>query len=118
VIAPPDGDMTDYMESLERVRARGFATLWPTHGPPVREVGPFLDAYVAHRRARETQVLTALAEGPATIAMLVPRLYADVDARLHPAAARSMLAHMIDLVRRGRVRTGGPPGLDSEYRLA
>jgi glyoxylase-like metal-dependent hydrolase (beta-lactamase superfamily II) len=118
VIAPPDGDMTDYMESLRRIRAREFSTIWPTHGPPIREVTPFLDAYIAHRRERETQILTALAQGPARIRELVPRLYADVDARLHPAAARSMLAHMIDLTRRGRVRTGGEPGPDSEYRLA
>jgi glyoxylase-like metal-dependent hydrolase (beta-lactamase superfamily II) len=118
VIAPPDGDMTDYMQSLERIRAGGFSTLWPTHGPPVREPGPFLDAYVAHRRAREAQILTALAAGPARIADLVPRLYADVDARLHPAAARSMLAHMIDLVRRGRIRAEGEPGADGPYRLA
>jgi glyoxylase-like metal-dependent hydrolase (beta-lactamase superfamily II) len=118
VITPPDGDMTDYMESLERIRGRGFATLWPTHGPPVRDVAPFLDAYIAHRREREAQVLRALADGPARIGELVPRLYADVDVRLHPAAARSMLAHMIDLTRRGLVRTDGPPGLDSLYRLA
>ncbi|CAN7453968.1 MBL fold metallo-hydrolase [Phenylobacterium sp. LjRoot219] len=118
VITPPDGDMTDYMESLERIRGRGFSTLWPTHGPPVREVAPFLDAYVAHRRARETQILQALAAGPARIADLVPRLYADVDPRLHPAAARSMLAHMIDLVRRGKIRTEGAPQPGGEYRLA
>jgi glyoxylase-like metal-dependent hydrolase (beta-lactamase superfamily II) len=118
VIAPPDGDMTDYMESLQRIRAREFSTIWPTHGPPIREVAPFLDAYIAHRRERETQILTALAQGPARIRELVPRLYADVDSRLHPAAARSMLAHMIDLTRRGRVRTGSEPGPDSEYRLA
>jgi glyoxylase-like metal-dependent hydrolase (beta-lactamase superfamily II) len=117
VIAPPDGDMTDYMESLERIRARGFASLWPTHGPPVREPAPFLAAYVAHRRQREAQILSALAHGPARIADLVPRLYADVDPRLHPAAARSMLAHMIDLSRRGLIRTDGEPGLASEYRL-
>jgi glyoxylase-like metal-dependent hydrolase (beta-lactamase superfamily II) len=118
VITPPDGDMTDYMESLERIRARDFSTIWPTHGPPIREVTPFLDAYIAHRRERENQILTALANGPARIRELVPQLYADTDPRLHPAAARSMLAHMIDLARRGRVRADGEPGPDSEYRLA
>jgi glyoxylase-like metal-dependent hydrolase (beta-lactamase superfamily II) len=117
VIAPPDGDMTDYMASLERIRAGGFSTLWPTHGPPVREVAPFLDAYIAHRRERQAQILRALQAGPGRIADLVPRLYADVDSRLHPAAARSMLAAMIDLVRRGEVHTDGEPGLASEYRL-
>lgn len=118
VIAPPDGDMTDYMRSLDRIRAPGFATLWPTHGPPVREVDPFLAAYIAHRRAREAQILGALGDGPARIRELVPRLYADVDARLHPAAARSMLAHMIDLTRRGAIAADGEPGPDGLYRLA
>lgn len=118
VIAPPDGDMTDYMQSLERIRVRGFATLWPTHGPPVREPAPFLDAYAAHRRERQAQILRALQSGPARIGELVPRLYVDVDARLHPAAARSMLAAMIDLVRRGEVLADGAPGLSSAYRLA
>jgi glyoxylase-like metal-dependent hydrolase (beta-lactamase superfamily II) len=118
VIAPPDGDMTDYMQSLERIRAPGFATLWPTHGPPVREPAPFLAAYVAHRRQREAQILRALADGPARIGDLVPRLYADVDARLHPAAARSMLAHMIDLARRGAITAEGEPGPGGLYRLA
>jgi glyoxylase-like metal-dependent hydrolase (beta-lactamase superfamily II) len=118
VITPPDGDMTDYLESLERIRARGFATLWPTHGPPVREVTPFIDAYLEHRQERIDQILRALQTGPAKIGDLVPRLYADVDARLHPAAARSMLAAMIHLVREGRLATDGDPGPQSEYRLA
>ena len=118
VIAPPDGNMTDYMESLDRIRERGFATLWPTHGPPVTEPRPFLDAYVAHRRAREAQVLAALAEGPRRIADMVPALYADVDPGLWPAASRSMLGHLIDLTRRGRTVTDGAPGPDNLYRLA
>jgi len=118
VITPPDGDMTDYLESLKRIRARGFATLWPTHGPPVREVTPFIDAYLEHRQERIDQILMALKAGPARIADLVPRLYSDVDARLHPAAARSMLAAMIHLVRLGVLTASGDPGPQSEYRLA
>jgi glyoxylase-like metal-dependent hydrolase (beta-lactamase superfamily II) len=117
VITPPDGDMSDYFASLDRIRARNFATLWPTHGPPIREVAPFIDAYIAHRRAREAQVLGALADGPARISDMVPRLYADVDPRLHPAASRSMLAHLIDLTKRGVVSTDGAPGPLSLYRL-
>jgi glyoxylase-like metal-dependent hydrolase (beta-lactamase superfamily II) len=118
VITPPDGDMTDYMESLERVKARDFDVLWPTHGPPIREVTPFIAAYAAHRRAREAQVLAAVGEGYERIVDMVPKLYADVDPRLHPAAARSVLGHMIDLVRRGKVATDGPASIDSRYRLA
>jgi len=117
VIAPPDGNMSDYLGSLRRIRDRGFATLWPTHGPPVRAVRPFIDAYLAHRQERIDQILDALQAGPAKIGELTPRLYADVDARLHPAAARSMLAAMIHLVREGRLATDGEPGPASEYRL-
>ena len=118
VITPPDGDMTDYMESLERVKARDFDVLWPTHGPPIREVTPFIEAYAAHRRAREAQVLAAVGEGYERIVDMVPKLYAETDPRLHPAAARSVLGHMIDLVRRGKVATDGPPSIDSRYHLA
>lgn len=117
VITPPDGDMGDYFASLEKVKARNFDTLWPTHGAPVREVGPFIDAYIAHRRAREAQILEALGAGFTHIKAMVPSLYAAVDPRLHPAAAHSVLAHLIQLVREGRVACAGPPGLEAEYRL-
>jgi glyoxylase-like metal-dependent hydrolase (beta-lactamase superfamily II) len=119
VVSPPDGDMTAYMNSLDKVKALDFDILWPTHGPPVRDVAPFIDAYIAHRRAREAQVLKALADGHGRIKDMIPTLYAEVDKRLWPAAARSVLGHMIDLVRRGIVVTDAPePGLDSDYRLA
>jgi glyoxylase-like metal-dependent hydrolase (beta-lactamase superfamily II) len=118
VITPPDGDMTDYLHSLDTIRARNFTTLWPTHGPPIREVTPFVDAYIAHRHDRANQILTALKAGPGRIKDLVPRLYTDVDPRLHPAAARSMLAAMIHLARAGKIVTVGEPGPDSEFRLA
>ncbi len=118
VISPPDGDMTDYLESLATIRARNFQTLWPTHGPPILEVTPFIDAYAAHRQERIDQILLALANGPATIRELVPNLYRDVDPRLHPAAARSMLAAIIHMERGGEIEAGGPPGPDTVYRLA
>ena len=118
VITPPDGDMTDYLASLERIRARKFATLWPTHGAPIRAVDPFIAAYIAHRHERVDQILNALKAGPARIRDLVPRLYADVDARLHPAAARSMEAAMIHLVRQGRLTAEGVAGAGSTYALA
>jgi glyoxylase-like metal-dependent hydrolase (beta-lactamase superfamily II) len=118
VITPPDGDMGDYFDSLETIRARNFTTLWPTHGPPIREVDPFIGAYIAHRRQREAQVLSAVAAGHGTIREMVPALYADVDPRLHPAASRSVLAHLLDLVRRGKVKTQDEPGADSRYEIA
>jgi glyoxylase-like metal-dependent hydrolase (beta-lactamase superfamily II) len=118
VVTPPDGNMGDYMRSLEKVSQRGYSTLWPTHGPPIREVDPFLDAYAAHRRDRERQILDRLAAGDTRIKAMVPTIYAAVDPRLYPAAAHSVLAHVVELVRSGQVVTEGPPGLDSDYRLA
>jgi len=117
VITPPDGDMGDYLASLDKVNARGFSTLWPTHGPPIRAVRPFIDAYIAHRLERERQILGQLAAGETRIKAMVPTLYAAVDQRLWPAAAHSVLAHMIELVKTGRATTDGPAGLDSDYRL-
>lgn len=119
VISPPDGNMADYMASLRRIRALAPTTLWPTHGPPVTAPGPFLEAYIAHRLERERQILTALAAlGPSTIRSLVPILYAGVECRLHPAAAHSVLAHMLDLVVRGEVACEGEPDVLSCYRLS
>lgn len=118
VITPPDGDMTDYLASLDLIRARKFDTLWPTHGAPIREVDAFIAAYIAHRHERVDQILNALKGGPGRIRDLVPRLYADVDPRLHPAAARSMLAAMIHLARNGTIRADGAPGPESTYSLA
>jgi glyoxylase-like metal-dependent hydrolase (beta-lactamase superfamily II) len=118
VVTPPDGDMGQYLASLRLVRSRGFATIWPTHGPPITDVDPFLAEYEAHRMERERQVLDQLAKGPARVADMVPIVYAAVDRRLYPAAARSMLAHLILLVRQGRVVSDGEPGLGSTFRLA
>jgi glyoxylase-like metal-dependent hydrolase (beta-lactamase superfamily II) len=118
VISPPDGDMDDYIASLEKVRDRDFAVLWPTHGPPVRNVRAFVQAYIDHRLDREAQILAQLAKGQTHIPRMVAEMYADVDQRLHPAACHSVLAHMVRLVKHGRVRSSGAPGIDSEYRLA
>ena len=118
VISPPHGDMTDYYASLDKVAARDFAVLWPTHGPPITEVAPFLAEYKAHRLERERQILDQLAQGHHRIPEMIPQMYAAVDPRLHPAAAHSVLAHMIHLVRRGVIATDGTPGPASEYRLA
>lgn len=117
IISPPDGDMGAYMATLARIRARNFAVLWPTHGPPITQTAPFLDAYIAHRRQREVQILRALErQGTATIRSLVPQLYAGIETRLYPAASHSVLAHLIDLTRRGLVDCEGPPAIGALYR--
>lgn len=119
VIGPPDGDMTAYLHSLEKVRAREFATLWPTHGPPVTEnPSAFVQAYLDHRLDREAQIIAQMKNGKTLIKDMVAEIYADVDKRLHPAACHSVLAHMIRLVDLKRVESLGPPCVDNMYVLA
>lgn len=118
VIAPPDGNMSAYMRSLDAVIAAGFSALWPTHGAPVTDVAPFLAAYRAHRLEREAQILTRVRAGDRTIAEIVPALYAAVDQRLWPAASLSVLAHLIKLVDEGRLTVDEAPGLGSTYGAA
>jgi glyoxylase-like metal-dependent hydrolase (beta-lactamase superfamily II) len=118
VVAPPDGDMAAYMASLDAVIARDFATLWPTHGAPIPEPGPFLAAYKAHRLEREAQVLARLAAGDRRIADMIPALYAAVDSRLWPAARLSVWAHLIALEQAGRVRAAPGPAMDADWSLS
>ena len=118
IVAPPDGNMSDYMRSLDAVIAAGFSTLWPTHGAPVTDVAPLLAAYRAHRLEREAQILSRIEAGDRTIAEMAPLLYASVDQRLWPAAGLSVLAHLIKLVDEGRVRSNETPALGSRYEAA
>jgi len=107
VVSPPDGDMTDYMASLERLRARDDEAYFPAHGPPVEDPQAHLERLIGHRRMRERQILSRLEAGEGRVTAMVAALYGDVDPRLHPAAARSVLAHLVDLERRGLVRSDG-----------
>jgi glyoxylase-like metal-dependent hydrolase (beta-lactamase superfamily II) len=108
VIAPPGGDMRTYQRTLHRLRDDygDASALYGGHGPEMRDARGKLDEYIAHREARERQILAALSEGPATLPELVPRIYADVDRRLWPAAGRQILAYLIALEAEGRVRAG------------
>jgi glyoxylase-like metal-dependent hydrolase (beta-lactamase superfamily II) len=103
VVTPPDGDMAQYMASVRKLLARDDEILYPTHGAPVSDPKPFLEAYLDHRLDRERQILACIKDGVATIPDMVARMYADVDKRLHPAASRSVLAHLIQLTDEGRV---------------
>jgi glyoxylase-like metal-dependent hydrolase (beta-lactamase superfamily II) len=104
VVAPPDGDMAAYMASLEKLLARPERTYYPTHGPAIADAHAHVRRLIAHRRERERQVLAKLDAGEGRIPAMVADLYRDVDPRLHPAAERSVLAHLIDLRDRGLVR--------------
>lgn len=117
VISPPDGHMGDYLASLRKVLERDEETYWPTHGGPIRDPKPFVEAFIAHRRDREEEILACLSDGIETISDMVPVIYADVPPAVHGAAARSLLAALIYLVETGRVRTDGAPDEESVYRL-
>jgi glyoxylase-like metal-dependent hydrolase (beta-lactamase superfamily II) len=107
VVAPPDGDMADYMESLDKLRARGDLVLYPAHGPAIDDPGARLDALLAHRRMREREILGRLAAGDTRIPDMVAAIYVGLDPRLVAAAGRSVLAHLLDLERRGAVEREG-----------
>ncbi|WP_417496893.1 MBL fold metallo-hydrolase [Maricaulis sp.] len=117
VISPPDGHMGDYLRELARVRDRNFTRLWPTHGPAVENPAEFVQAYIDHRLKREQQIIAHLASGPQRVPELVAAIYTHVDKRLHPAAAHSILAHMIHLVETGAVACDDEPSLTARFRL-
>ena len=107
VVSPPDGDMTLYMRSLKDLLERDDRLYLPAHGPPVEKTHAHVRALLAHRRMREKQILAELGKGHGQIVKMVETMYRDVDPRLHPAAGRSVLAHLVDLERRGLVRGEG-----------
>ncbi len=115
VIAPPDGDMSAYMASLRKLLERDDEIYYPTHGAPVTKPQSLVRGYINHRKAREAQIMKRLEAGDRKIADMVPVMYADVDKRLHPAAARSVFAHLKQMAEEGRVQTNGAPAIGGEY---
>jgi glyoxylase-like metal-dependent hydrolase (beta-lactamase superfamily II) len=107
IVSPPDGDMAAYMASLERLLGRDDRIYFPAHGPAVEEPKKLVRGLKLHRRQREAQILRELEMGETRIPSMVERMYRDIDPRLHPAAGRSVLAHLLDLEARGRVRAQG-----------
>ena len=107
IVSPPDGEMRAYIESLHKVMARSDATLWPTHGAPVTNPEPFLQAFLDHRLEREAQVLQAVRSGHTEIEGMVKELYADVREELHKAAGRSVKSHLVKLAHDGKVTVEG-----------
>ena len=100
IVSPPDGNMTDYMASLEKLMHREDRVYYPAHGDPVENPRRHVRGMIGHRKQREGQILRLLREAPAPVPELVARMYVGIDPRLFPAAERSVLAHLIDL--RGR----------------
>ena len=105
VIIPPDGNMTDYLASLDKLHQRHDACLWPTHGPPVTDPEPYLLALIEHRIERIDSIRELLRTDDRRISDMVPLLYPDIQPALHTAAGLSTLASVQHLQRLGEVTT-------------
>ena len=103
VVFPPDGDMGAYMESLEKLRQREDRVYYPAHGPPVKNPQQYVRHLMGHRLQREKQILRLVGEEPRDIPDIVAKAYPGLDPRLVTAAGGSVLAHLLDLQRRGLV---------------
>ncbi|MEG3087347.1 MBL fold metallo-hydrolase [Sphingomonas sp. PB4P5] len=107
IVSPPDGDMGDYIRSLEKLHTRDDRIYYPGHGDPVDTPKRLVRGMIGHRKQREGQILRLLREEPRDIPAMVERMYVGIDPRLFPAAERSVLAHLIDLRTRGLVVPNG-----------
>ena len=115
VVAPPDGSMADYLASLDRLAARPETIYLPGHGAPIAEAPAFVRALKAHRKLREAAILARIERGDRTVADIVAVIYRETPAALHGAAALSVLAHIENLMERGRVRLVAGSGLSADY---
>lgn len=118
IISPPDGDMGAYMASLDLLLERDDDVYWPTHGPRIDNPKELVRAFIAHRHERESQIKKCVAKGVHRIRDMVPIMYTSTPEFMYPAAARSVLAAVEYLVRKGELASEGPVSLDGEYRLA
>lgn len=109
VISPPDGDLVEYLASLEKVAALEVERLYPGHFTPRDDAREWISWYVAHRKEREGQILAALGRGATTIPEIVELVYSTYPTALHPIAERSVLAHLLKLQSEEKVteRDGG-----------
>ncbi|WP_294290316.1 MBL fold metallo-hydrolase, partial [uncultured Sphingomonas sp.] len=103
IVSPPDGDMGEYMASLDKLLTRDDRIYYPGHGDPVTNPQRLVRGMMGHRKSREGAILRLLGRGDSDAPAMVLTMYAGIDSRLHPAAERSVLAHLFDLRRRGLV---------------
>lgn len=115
VVAPPDGDMTDYFASLEKLQARDDRIYWPAHGGAISNPQEFVSALLQHRLTREAEILATVQAGVTRIPQIVHSVYRGLDGRLHRAAALNVLAHLNKLIRERKVRAEGD-GMAACYR--
>ena len=107
VIVPPDGNMSDYMDSLQKIYERDDKVYYPAHGKKVDKPRQLVRGMMGHRKQRERQILKLLEEAPHAITDMVPKMYKGLDPRLTGAAGQSVRAHLIDLEDRDIVTEDG-----------
>ena len=107
VVAPPDGDMGQYIASLEKLAARDDRIFYPTHGLPIADPQARLQVLLGHRRMREEQILQNLAEGDRSVDELTARIYPGIGAMLGFAAAQQVRAHLLYLAEKDQVTRDG-----------
>lgn len=118
LVSPPDGDLTDFMASCEKLASRQWRTFFPGHGHPISQPNQRLSDLIAHRRTREQQIIDQLDKEAGTVAQLTQKIYQDVPKNLWPAAERNVLAHLIDLHQRNLVTTSQDIDPKQVFRLS
>ncbi len=119
LVSPPDGDLSAFMRSMDRMRARlpHDRRYYPGHGAVLDDVAGMLEWQIAHRRERESQVLQALQQAPSTASEIARAIYDDLNPALLPFATRNVLAHIIDLVERNMADCNGDISAESRFFL-
>jgi len=117
LVSPPDGDLSDFMASCHRLRARNWRVFHPGHGAPVTEPTARLDWLIAHRNSRESAILDVLAKSPATAQSLAQEIYTTTPASLLTAAERNIFAHLVDLIGKSQVEAIGTPTATARFQL-
>ena len=115
IVAPPDGSMAHYMASLEIMIEREESIYFPGHGGRLEKAREFSRALRAHRKMRETAILSRIRKGDRTIPQIVAVIYKETDKRLHGAAGLSVFAHIEDLLTKGLIKSNGAASLAGEY---
>jgi len=117
VVSPPDGDLTDFMRSCNRLQNAPWQRFFPGHGDTIDAPLKRLKELIAHRRSREDAILDSLRTGALTSSEITQVVYHDTPPELLPAAERNVLAHLIDLIGKTRVSVHGRLGLDASFEL-
>ena len=115
IVAPPDGDMTQYLASLRYLLDRNDLVYWPTHGPCIKPPKPYVESLIEHRLARQTQIIKCIEQGIDKIANMVPHMYPHLDKSMHGAAGIQVLSAILHMHAKKRVGCDADPSLDAAY---